>query len=97
MTSTTVMPRGNNRSLAMSLRRLSLAHLRNKLRYLTSHPGFQQAMVRTLSRLCDWRLRCAFNIPAIVALPEWDARFYLPKRWHGGPINLIAIHGGGRP
>jgi FkbM family methyltransferase len=73
----------------VSLRGMSFAHVRNKVRYLTSHPGFQQSRVRTLSRLCHWGLRCALNIPAIVALPEWDARFYLPPRWHGGGTTMI--------
>jgi FkbM family methyltransferase len=73
----------------VSLRGVSFAHVRNKVRCLTSHPGFQQSRVRTLSRLCHWGLRCALNIPAIVALPEWDARFYLPSRWHGGGTTMI--------
>jgi FkbM family methyltransferase len=87
--SATRTPSGETRPPAVSLEGLSFAHLRNKVRYLTSHPGFQQSKVRTLSRLCHWGLHCALNIPAIVALPEWNARFYLPPRWHGGGTTMI--------
>ena len=60
-----------------------------KYRYLTTHPGFRRSPTLTLARLIRWRLQCTLGIPAILSLPEWDARFYLPPRWHGAGTTMI--------
>jgi FkbM family methyltransferase len=60
-----------------------------KYRYLMTHPGFRRSPTLTLARLIRWRLQCTLGIPAILSLPEWDARFYLPPRWHGAGTTMI--------
>jgi len=42
-----------------------------------------------MSRLFQWRLHCALRIPATLRLPLWDARFYLPPRWHGAGTTMF--------
>ncbi len=63
--------------------------LYGRWRYLLEHPGFRQAPVATLSRLL-WRRLCSeFGIPAVVNLPAWDVRFYLPPKSHGAGTMMI--------
>jgi FkbM family methyltransferase len=61
----------------------------SKYRYLIAHPGFRRSPALTLARLLRWRLQCTLGIPATLSLPEWDARFYLPPRWHGAGTTMI--------
>jgi FkbM family methyltransferase len=56
---------------------------------LMAHPGFRRSPTLTLARLLRWRLQCMLGLPAILSLPEWDARFYLPPRWHGAGTTMI--------
>src|SRR5260370_20330741 len=66
-----------------------LHELYGRWRYLLEHPGFRQAPVATLSRLL-WRRLCSeFGIPAVVDLPAWDVRFYLPPKSHGAGTMMI--------
>jgi FkbM family methyltransferase len=69
-----------------------LQELYGKWRYLLEHSGFRRAPVATLSRLL-WRRLCSeFGIPAIVNLPAWDVRFYLPPKSHGaGTLMIYAV------
>jgi FkbM family methyltransferase len=61
----------------------------SKYRYLMGHPGFRRSPTLTLVRLLRWRLQCTLRIPATLSFPEWDARFYLPPRWHGAGTTMI--------
>ena len=60
-----------------------------KYRYLMAHPGFRRSPALTLARLLRWRLQCMLGIPAILSLPEFDARFYVPPRWRGAGTTMI--------
>jgi FkbM family methyltransferase len=60
-----------------------------KYQYLIAHPGFRRSPTLTLARLLRWRVQCALGIPAILSLPEWNARFYLPPRWQGAGTTMI--------
>lgn len=60
-----------------------LGTLPTRSRYLCSHPAFRQAPLRTIGRLLYWRIRCLLGISAIIELPRWGARFFLPA-WRGG-------------
>ena len=65
------------------------SEIRGKCRYLQAHPAFRRSRLRTLYRLFRWRLQCALGIPTTVHLPLWDARFYLPPRWHGAGTTMF--------
>ena len=58
-------------------------------RYLLGHPGFRRAPLTTLSRLMWRRLTIELGIPAIVDLPAWDVRLFLPAKHNGAGTMMI--------
>jgi FkbM family methyltransferase len=65
--------------------------LRAKLRFLLWQPAFRKAPIRVLGRLLVWRIRCWLGIPAVIGLPRYHAKFFLPARWGGEGTTLIYI------
>jgi FkbM family methyltransferase len=45
--------------------------------------------LRTILRLLRWRLQCLLRRPAIISLPRWNARFFLPARSGGEGTTMI--------
>jgi FkbM family methyltransferase len=66
-----------------------LHELYERWRHLLEHPGFRRAPLTTLSRLMWRRLAIEFGIPAIVNLPAWDVRFFLPPKSNGAGTMMI--------
>ena len=60
-----------------------LKRLKEKWDYLKMQQDFRQAPLLTLSRLLSWRARCLLEEPAIISLPEWNVRMFLPPEWRG--------------
>lgn len=56
-------------------------HYRGRWNYLIGRRDFQTHPLRTLWRLCLWRLHCWLGWRAIVSLPLWQARFVFPPWW----------------
>jgi len=55
----------------------------SKWGYLTTQEAMRRAPVLTLSRLLYWRARCLLRRAAIIRLPRWDVRMFLPANWRG--------------
>lgn len=74
---------------SVSQTRSRFYEIQGKCRYLLANPAFRRSRVVTVSRLFWWRLHCALGIPATLSLPQWDARFCLPPRWHGAGTTMF--------
>lgn len=68
---------------------MAIASLGSKWQQLKTHPGFEDAPVRTLFRLASWRTHCLLNRSAVVELPQWGVRMFLPPRWGGEGTTMI--------
>ncbi len=56
-------------------------YLNSKWSYLKQHKAFEEAPIKMLMRLLTWSLHCLFKIPAVIKLPKWDCKFYLPPKF----------------
>ena len=63
--------------------RSPLKELSRKCEVLARHQGFRIAPVRTATRLISWKVRSFLRKAAIVELPPWHVRMYLPPIWRG--------------
>jgi len=64
-------------------------YLKGRCHYLNYHPVFRRSPLRIVFRLLLWRMRCLLNIPAVISLPCWDARFFIPPWWGGEGTTMI--------
>jgi FkbM family methyltransferase len=60
-----------------------LKRLEEQWKYLKAQDAFRYAPLLTASRLLTWRVRCLLRKPAIMNLPEWNVRMFLPPEWRG--------------
>ena len=51
--------------------------------FLKTQHGFRRAPLLTFLRSVSWYWRCLSGRAAIVNLPRWDVRMFLPSNWHG--------------
>lgn len=66
-------------------------HLQMKWAFLRHNQAYQKTPVRALLRLLTWRLRCWLQLPAVIDLPRFGARFFLPARWSGEGSTAIYV------
>jgi FkbM family methyltransferase len=57
--------------------------LEERWKYLKAQEGFRRAPLLTACRLISWRTRCLLKKPAVINLPEWNVRMFLPPEWRG--------------
>lgn len=51
--------------------------------YLRSQKAFQRSPLWVLWRLLVWRIRCIIRKPAVISLPKYSIRMFLPPQWRG--------------
>lgn len=56
---------------------------------LSGYPQYRRARIKTLWRLALWGLHCAFSRPAVITLPRFGARLYLPA---GRKLGSTAVY-----
>lgn len=54
-----------------------------KWQWLRRQPAYRRAPFRVMLRLLAWRIHCWAGQPAIVALPGFGVRLWLPPQWRG--------------
>lgn len=54
-----------------------------KWQWLRRQPAYRRAPFRVMLRLLAWRIHCWAGRPAVVALPEFGVRLWLPPQWRG--------------
>ena len=60
-----------------------LKRFEEQWKYLSTQDAFRHAPLLTICRLFSWRVRCLLGKPAIMNLPEWNVRMFLPPEWRG--------------
>src|SRR5882757_496264 len=55
----------------------------DRWKYLRAQESFRRAPLLTVCRLICWRARCLLQKPAVINLPEWNVRMFLPPEWRG--------------
>ena len=56
---------------------------RDRWQWLQRQPAYRQAPFGVLLRLLAWRTRCWMGLPAVVTLPAFGIRMWLPPQWRG--------------
>jgi FkbM family methyltransferase len=67
----------------LSLIGSNLAALKEKWLFLEGHPAYRRSPAQVMFRLLRWRLHCFLKAPAIVELPPYGVRLFLPPHWRG--------------
>jgi FkbM family methyltransferase len=57
--------------------------LQERWKYLKAQESFRRAPLLTACRLISWQTRCLLQKPAVINLPEWNVRMFLPPEWRG--------------
>lgn len=67
---------------------------RVRLRVLRNDPRFRGNPLRTAARLLRWKGHCLLGRAAVVDLPAWGMRMWLPPQWRGGAklVYLLRDH-----
>jgi FkbM family methyltransferase len=74
---------------------MGLIHnLWGKFQFLARHPGFEERPVGALWRAFLWYFMVALGMTPMRSVPEWKARFELPRRWKT-PAKVFYIFGRG--
>jgi len=56
---------------------------KQRWKYLKAQESFRRAPLLTACRLISWMVRCLLQMPAVINLPEWNVRMFLPPEWRG--------------
>lgn len=54
-----------------------------KWQWLRCQSAYRNSAVRVMLRLLVWRMHCQVGRPAVVALPTFGVRLWLPPQWRG--------------
>jgi len=56
---------------------------RRQVAFLLSHDAFRESPVRYSRRLIAWRVRCLVGSSAVVRIPEFGIKLFVPPVWRG--------------
>lgn len=66
-------------------------YIASKWLYLKQHRAFKEAPVKTVMRVLVWAIHCLFKVPAVIKIPQWDCKFYLPPKFRKAGSSGIYI------
>ena len=66
-------------------------YITSKWFYLKQHRAFKEAPLNTIIRVLVWAMHCLLKIPAVIKIPQWDCKFYLPPKFRKAGSSGIYI------
>ncbi|MDB9315906.1 FkbM family methyltransferase [Spirulina sp. CS-785/01] len=60
---------------------IDFSYINTRWNDLKKHPAFKKAPAITLWRLGTWMVHCTFGVSAVIKLPKWGCKFYVPPKF----------------